>query len=320
MLHEGHWGQTRMKQLARRYIWFPNIDQAIKNCSEACSNCGLHASQPKQQYSSWPAAAGPWERIHIDFAGPFFSQMWLIVIDSFSSFPFIFELSSTTTESTIYALQKIFAIEGLPSTIVSDNGPQFSSAKFKMFCKLNSIEHVGTAPFHPASNGLAELAVRTFKESFKKIMQEENDREKALYKYLITYRATPIQSSKKSKSELLHGRQPRTIFSAMFPESHQNQLRARKNTENGDDVNTDDLDIDLHLRTDSLSSPDSSSYSDVRLDNEVRSGSSPMASGSQIPGLQIEQQKKTAQMTESTATPTLRRTGRIRKKPVFFPN
>ncbi|XP_055910825.1 uncharacterized protein K02A2.6-like [Eupeodes corollae] len=372
MLHEGHLGQTRMKQLARRYIWFPNIDQAIKNCSEACSNCGLHASQPKQQYSSWPAAAGPWERIHIDFAGPFFSRMWLIVIDSFSSFPFIFELSSTTTESTIYALQKIFAIEGLPSTIVSDNGPQFSSAKFKMFCKLNSIEHVRTAPFHPASNGLAERAVRTFKESFKKMMQEENDREKALYKYLITYRATPIQSSKKSPSELLHGRQPRTIFSAMFPENHQsqhqctkfeigqkvyarsyirgnrwiaglitkvvgrmmfivqtsrgnvkrhqNQLRARKNTENGDDVNTDDLDIDLHLRTDSLSSPDSSSYSDVRLDNEVRSGSSPMASGSQIPGLQIEQQKKTAQMTESTAMPTLRRTGRIRKKPVFFPN
>lgn len=228
MLHEGHWGQTRMQQLARRYIWFPNLDQAIKSTSEACTTCCLHASNPKQEFSPWPEATQPWERIHIDFAGPFFSRMWLLVVDSFSGFPFVFELSSTTSTSTIYALQKIFAIEGLPKTIVSDNGPQFSSFEFQQFCKLNSIDHVKSAPFHPASNGLAERAVRTFKEGFKKIMHEEGDREKALYKYLITFRATPKQTSNKSPAELLHGRQPRTIFSAMFPDVHQAQHHATK--------------------------------------------------------------------------------------------
>ncbi|XP_036317367.1 uncharacterized protein K02A2.6-like [Rhagoletis pomonella] len=123
-----------------------------------------------------------------------------------------------TTSSTITALQKIFSVEGLPKTIVSDNGPQFTSEEFQTFCKLNTIEHLTSAPFHPASNGLAERFVRTFKQAFSKIMTTETHREKALYKYLATYRSTPNTVSGKSPAELLHGRQSRTILSALFPQ------------------------------------------------------------------------------------------------------
>ncbi|XP_055918533.1 uncharacterized protein K02A2.6-like [Eupeodes corollae] len=120
-IHEGHWGCSRMKQFARRYIWFPDMDKQIEKLVANCVICQTSASNPKKEYVNWQPAENPWERIHLDFAGPFFNQMWLICVDSFSKFPFVVSLSSVTSESTIRALQMIFAIEGLPKKIVTDN-------------------------------------------------------------------------------------------------------------------------------------------------------------------------------------------------------
>lgn len=221
MLHDGHWGACRMKQLARRYVWFPNIDQEIESMAKKCTICQENGDNPKQVFSAWPEAEQPWERIHIDFAGPFLNKMWLIAVDSYSKFPFVRPVSVATSGSTIAALQSFFAIEGLPRTIVTDNGTQFTSSEFKRFCEVNAIEHLTTAPFHPASNGLAERFVRTFKTAFTKISKEQPNQEQALYKYLVTYRSTPNPHTGKSPAELLHGRQPRTILTAMFPVKHE---------------------------------------------------------------------------------------------------
>lgn len=217
LLHEGHWGSTRMKQVARRHVWFPNIDKEIERVVSNCNVCQSNMSDPRKTFSSWPAANHPWERIHVDFAGPFFSKMWLICVDAFSKFPYTVELKDITAATTIQALQSIFTIEGLPVTIVSDNGTQFTSEEFRKFCKLNSITHLTSAPFHPASNGQAERFVRTFKASFSKIMIDEDNRQKSLFKFLNTYRATSDPLVGKSPAELLHGRQPRTLISVLVP-------------------------------------------------------------------------------------------------------
>ena len=37
----------------------------------------------------------------------------------------------------------------------------------KAFVKANGIQHVKTVPYHPASNGLVEKAVHTFKTCMK---------------------------------------------------------------------------------------------------------------------------------------------------------
>ena len=64
-------------------------------------------------------------------------------------------------------LRSLFASHGLPLQIVSDNGPQFVSAEFAEFLERNGVKHVRCAPYHPASNGLAERFLRTFKEAMK---------------------------------------------------------------------------------------------------------------------------------------------------------
>ena len=57
----------------------------------------------------WQLAERPWQRIHIDFAGPFLQQMFLIVIDSFSKWPEVIVMKSTTATKTIDELRCLFS-------------------------------------------------------------------------------------------------------------------------------------------------------------------------------------------------------------------
>ncbi|XP_037958915.1 uncharacterized protein K02A2.6-like [Teleopsis dalmanni] len=226
LLHDGHWGVSRMKQLARQHVWWTNIDKDIAQLTENCDVCKIANPVHAREYVSWPEADRPWERVHIDFAGPFCNSMWLICVDAFSQFPFVVQLSTTTTVDTISALSSIFSLEGIPETIVSDNGPQFTAEAFKHFCSKLGIKHITTAPFHPASNGLAERFVRSFKTAVQKNIDDGLSLKFAVSKYLATYRAMP-NAEGKSPAELLHGRPVRTLLSQLF-ESPRKHLEASK--------------------------------------------------------------------------------------------
>ncbi|XP_036322108.1 uncharacterized protein LOC118736115 [Rhagoletis pomonella] len=122
LLHDGHWGVVKMKQLARSYCWWPGIDKNIENVAKECESCKTNSSSPPCECSNWPVAMRSWERVHIDFAGPIFNCMWLVCVDAYSQYPYVTQMKTTTTADTIIAISAIFAIEGLPETIVSDNG------------------------------------------------------------------------------------------------------------------------------------------------------------------------------------------------------
>ena len=64
----------------------------------------------------------------------------------------------------IEEVREKFAQFGIPQTIVTDNGSCFTSAEFESFLHSKGIHHLTTAPYHPASNGLAERAVQIIKK------------------------------------------------------------------------------------------------------------------------------------------------------------
>ena len=212
LLHEGHWGTTRMKQTARRYVWWPNVNSDVESLVRGCMICRENAKAPVAAFQSWPQASKPWERLHLDYAGPFLNKMWLICIDAFSKFPYVTMLNvgQTTSKHTIESLQQIFSIEGLPDTIVTDNGTQFVSSEFENFCVGLNIKHLTSPVFHPASNGEAERFVQTFKCSLDKNVKGGKSLIEALRFVLASYRCSPHPSLDwRTPAELLHGRQPK---------------------------------------------------------------------------------------------------------------
>ena len=229
-LHSSHCGIVRTKELARSYVWWPRIDNDIELCVSSCSNCQQHRHQPaKAPLHPWEWPARPWQRIHIDFAGPFLSSMWLIVVDAHSKWPEVMRMSSTTTEKTIEHLRTLFAHHGVPEQLVSDNGPQFTSDEFSHFLQSNGTLHLRTAPYHPATNGLAERFVQTFKSA----MQTGNANlsiHARLQNFLLTYRNTPHATTKASPAQLLLQRSLRTRLDLIRPSTRsvvQQQQRAQ---------------------------------------------------------------------------------------------
>ncbi|XP_055522720.1 uncharacterized protein K02A2.6-like [Wyeomyia smithii] len=100
-------------------------------------------------------------------------------------------------------LDDIFSRFGNPKILVSDNGSQFVSARFKQFCDEAGITHLTIAPYHPQSNGQAERFVDTLKRGLKKLREGANPAT-----FLSVYWSTLNRSARdhKSPAELFLGR------------------------------------------------------------------------------------------------------------------
>lgn len=205
-----------MKRLARTLFWWPGVDGEIDDLASACIPCVQAQPMPSRNVPvSWPETGTRWSRLHIDYAGPVDGRMLLIIVDSHTKWIEAIPVRSSTTEITIGRLRELFARFGLPRTIVSDNGPQFTSQQFAKFVADNGITHIRSAPYHPQSNGLAERAVRTVKDGLAKLAAI-NDLEKKLAQVLLGYRRAPLPCGK-SPSELLLGYRLRSRLDISFP-------------------------------------------------------------------------------------------------------
>ena len=215
-LHSTHVGITKMKQLARRYCTWKTIDKDIEHTVKSCVACaGLRTNPAKAPLHQWDLPEANWDRIHIDYAGPFQGYNFLIVVDAKSRWPEIKILKpAPTSESTIELLNDIFSIHGYPRAIVSDNATIFTSENFKNYCKEFGIVQKFIAPGHPATNGLAERHVRTSKNRIRAMENEPDSMYKKIRKILFRHRALPLVDGK-SPAELYLNRQIRIKLDAL---------------------------------------------------------------------------------------------------------
>ena len=217
ILHDTHPGMTRMKTLARSFVWWPGIDKAPEEKARGCQECQLHQKNPAlAPLHPWIWPNRPWARVHLDYAGPFQGKMFLVTVDAHSKWLDIHTVNVATSSATVAHLRTLFATHGLPETVVTDNGSVFTSQEFEDFMHRNGIHHSRSAPYHPATNGLAERAVQTFRSAVKK--QHSGTIETKLARFLFHYRITPHTSTGETPAKLLMGRQLRSHLSLLHPD------------------------------------------------------------------------------------------------------
>ncbi|KAJ8380942.1 hypothetical protein SKAU_G00017200 [Synaphobranchus kaupii] len=217
-LHSGHCGVVQMKEIARSYFWWPCLDAAIEEKAKSCSACQKLRNLPQlAPLHPWDWPEGPWQRVHIDFAGPLENHMILVVVDAHSKWPEVAVMKSTSSERTIEELPSIFSRFGLPQWLVSDNSPQLVSEEFKTFMEENGIQHIKSAPYHLATNGLAERFVQTMKQALKS-SQSTQSLNRRLSAFLLSYRNTPHATTKVSPASAMFKRQLRTRLDLLRPQ------------------------------------------------------------------------------------------------------
>ena len=151
----------------------------------------------------WQSPNTPWERIHMDF-GEYNGKHFLVVIDAYSKWPEIRHMSSTSASCLVGVLKDIFAFHGFPRLVVSDNGPQFVSHELREYITAHHILHHRSAPYHPATNWLAEGMVKNVKQWLRVPA--------SLNFCLPTGMCLTLQ-----QAEMIFGRMPRTHLSMLLP-------------------------------------------------------------------------------------------------------
>jgi len=114
----------------------------------------------------------PWELVSTDLF-KWNGDDYLLIVDSYSRFIEIAKLPDTSSSRVIQHTKSIFARHGIPTTVKSDNGPQYSFDEFKTFSKEWGFKHVTSSPYYPQANGLAEKSVQIIKHLLEKAKCDE---------------------------------------------------------------------------------------------------------------------------------------------------
>lgn len=126
-----------------------------------------------------PLIDTPFKRVAIDLVGPIHPpterghRYILTVVDYATRYPEAVALKKIETPDVAEALIEIYSRMGLPTEILTDLGKQFTSDLMGEVCRLLSIKHLTTTPYHPQCNGLVEKFNGTLKSMIKKMCEEQ---------------------------------------------------------------------------------------------------------------------------------------------------
>ena len=218
-LHSTHPGIVKMKALARNHCFWKGIDADIEKLVKSCRTCCDVKKNPVQTTTHiWEPPSKNWERIHMDYAGPFMGHNFFLVIDAKSKWPEIFvDNQSSTSNSTIHHLEELFSRYGYPEYLISDNAKIFKSVEFTNFCKERGIIQKFSAPGHPATNGQVERYCQTLKQKLKCVQEERGTIKEKVQNILFRYRCTPLADGE-TPAEKMIGRKLRNKLDLLRPE------------------------------------------------------------------------------------------------------
>ena len=200
-IHTGHQGVTKCKERARQAVWWQGISTDICSRISSCQICIQRApAQRREPLLTSDVPERPYQKVGTDLFETN-GKHYIVTVDYYSKNIDIEKIPSQSTAAVIEKLKKCFSQHGIPETVISDNGPCFSSTEFKQFATEWNFTHTTSSPRYPQANGQAESAVKIAKNI---LAQTEP------HLALLAYRATPVQSTGVSPAELSIGRKLRT--------------------------------------------------------------------------------------------------------------
>ena len=113
------------------------VKDKVDNCL-ACQGVTPSKSSRIEPLQMTPLPSGPWKMLAMDFFGPFPSGDYLlVVIDEY--IPEVEIVKSTSAKSVIPRLDAIFARQGIPNELKTDNGPPFQRSRVQQLCQVSRI-------------------------------------------------------------------------------------------------------------------------------------------------------------------------------------
>ena len=213
---------SKVQSASSQWAWDPRLkksstDPTFKDAWEGTTSCvlaqheqrtGRLPAQPKEPLICHDIPQCPWEKIGCDIF-TLNNRDYLCTVDYYSDYFEVDELHKAKTGAAVIGkLKKRFAMNGIPDTFHSDNGPLFNSNEFSAFAVMYEFEDITSSPEYPQSNGKVENAVKTSKNLMKKSATTNSDFQLAL----LDWRNTPTEGMKSSPAQRMFRKRTRTLL------------------------------------------------------------------------------------------------------------
>ena len=162
-----HPGITHTLDFIRRRFWWSTMDAGVRSFIAACATCARNKTLTCPRSGllrPLPIPSRPWSHIALDFVTGLppseGNTTILTVIDRFSKAAHFITLPKlpSSRETADLLVKHVFRLHGIPTDIVSDRGPQFTSQVWRAFCGALGAKSSLSSGFHPQSNGQSERA------------------------------------------------------------------------------------------------------------------------------------------------------------------
>ena len=204
-------GKATLSMISRAYVW-PNMRRDVQQWARQCQACAASkvAIHTKPPILPIQVPATRFEHVHVNLVGPFAtSRGWkyiLTIIDRTTRWPEAPPIADTTSETVVQAfLDRWIARFGVPVTVTSDRGTQFTSDLWRHSLEKLGINVTTTTSHHPQSNGLVERFHRTLKNPLRCAVRTSESWTRLLPWVLLGIRNAPRLDTSTSSAEVVYG-------------------------------------------------------------------------------------------------------------------
>jgi len=206
----GHFNgeRTAAKVLQSGFYWPTLFKDAYKNC-KSCDECQRSGSMSKRNEMPLQSIleVEVFDCWGIDFVGPFpssFSNEYILVaVDYVSKWVEAVASPKAYAKTVVKFLKKnIFTRFGTPRVLISDGGAHFCNMQLAKALHHYGVKHKVASPYHPQTNGQAEVSNREVKRILEKTVSASRKDwaaklDEALWAYRTAYKSpiglTPFQ-------------------------------------------------------------------------------------------------------------------------------
>ncbi|KAL8601929.1 hypothetical protein ACOMHN_020664 [Nucella lapillus] len=180
----GHLGTNKtLKRLHKDFYW-PGLTADVKMYCRSCPVCQKTMDKgrvPPVPLVHTPVVGEPFDKVGIDIIGPILpasdrhNRYVLVQVDYVTRYPEAIPMKSIEAENVAEKLIEMWSRTGIPKTVVTDQGSQFTSHIMKSVYRLLGIQGCTTTPYHAMANGLVERFNQTLKK-MKRLAKEKTKR------------------------------------------------------------------------------------------------------------------------------------------------